>query len=101
VIDLVSDAAGIGRVSHALHRGGRLISAVYATDPAKAAERGIRAMNVILQPTAELMQEVAHLVDDIGITVPALHTYPLAQAVEALDHMEHQHVRGKTVLTMR
>jgi transcriptional regulator with XRE-family HTH domain len=29
------------------------------------------------------------------------HTYPLVQAVEALDHLEHQHVRGKTVLAIR
>lgn len=101
VIDVVSDAAGIGRVSHALRPGGRLISAVYAADPAKAAERGIRAINVILQPTAALLREVAHLVDDIGITVPVEHTYPLVRAVEALDHIEHQHVRGKTVLTIR
>jgi NADPH:quinone reductase-like Zn-dependent oxidoreductase len=84
-----------------LRPGGRLISAVYTADPAKAAERGICAINVVLQPTAELLGEVAHLVDDTGITVPALHTYPLVQAVEALDHVEHQHVRGKSVLTIR
>jgi NADPH:quinone reductase-like Zn-dependent oxidoreductase len=101
VIDLVSDAAAIGRVSQALRPGGWLISAVYAADRAKAAERGIRAINVILQPTAALLREVAQLVDDRGITVPVEHTYPLVQAVEALDHLEHQHVRGKTVLTIR
>lgn len=101
VIDVVSDAAGIGRVSQALRPGGRLISAVYAADPAQAAEHGIRAINVILQPSADLLREVAHLVDDSGLTVPVEHTYPLVRAVEALDHIEHQHVRGKTVLTIR
>ena len=101
VIDVVSDAAAIERISHVLRPGGRLISAVYAADPAKAAERGIRAINVILQPTADLLREVAHLVDDSGLTVPVEHTYPLVQAVEALDHIEHQHVRGKMVLTIR
>lgn len=101
VIDLVSDAAGIERVSQALRPGGRLISAVYAADPVTTAERGIRAINVILQPTAQLLREVVRLVDDIGITVPVERTYPLAQAAEALDHLERQHVRGKTVLTIR
>lgn len=92
--------AAIERVSQALRPGGRLISAIYAADPARAAERGLRAINVVLQPNAQLLREVAHLVDDRGLTVPVEHTYPLEQAVEALDHIEHQHVRGKTVLTI-
>jgi NADPH:quinone reductase-like Zn-dependent oxidoreductase len=101
VIDVVSDAAGVERVSQALRPGGVLISAVYAADPARAVARGIRAINVILQPTAALLREVVHLVDDLGITVPVERTYPLTRADEALDHIEHQHVRGKTVLTIR
>jgi NADPH:quinone reductase-like Zn-dependent oxidoreductase len=97
VIDVVSDPASLEQISRVLGPGGRLVSTVYAADPAKMAERGIQATNAILQPNADLLRRIAQVVDAGQLKV----TYPLEQAVEALEHLEHQHVRGKLVLTLR
>jgi NADPH:quinone reductase-like Zn-dependent oxidoreductase len=101
VIDVVSDPASLEQISWVLGPGGRLVSTVYAADPAKMAERGIQATNAILQPNADLLRRIAQVVDAGQLKVLIDRTYPLVQAVEALDHLEHQHVRGKTVLTIR
>lgn len=69
--------------------------------PEMMAKRGIQATNVILQPSADLLRRVAQVVDAGQLKVPIDRTYPLEQAVEALEHSEHGHVRGKLVVTMR
>jgi len=49
-------------------------------------------------PEAELLGRITRFVDAGQLKVVIDHIYPLEQAVEALDQVEHGHVRGKVVL---
>ena len=62
------------------------------------AEQGINAALLSWQPSAELLGRVTRLVDAGQLKVVIDHIYPLEQAVEALEQVEHGHVRGKVVL---
>ncbi len=101
VIDVVSDPASFEQISQVPRPGGRLVSTFYEADPTKMDERGIQAANAILRPNADLLRQVAQAVDAGQLKEPIDRTYSLEQAVEAVEALEHGHVRGKGVLTMR
>ena len=100
VMDVVSGSAAIGHVAQALRRGGRLLSTVYAVDPAQFAERGITAVNVVRPQGAEMLRRLSRMVDAGELRVPVQETLSLEDAARAQEMLQHGHVRGKLVLTV-
>jgi NADPH:quinone reductase-like Zn-dependent oxidoreductase len=80
------------------------------TYPHEEQERRLRQRRIVLilqvssisliRPTAQLLRQVAQLVDADDLRVPSERAYPLEQAVEALRKSEYGHVRGKIVLAI-
>src|SRR5947209_3660543 len=100
VLDVVSGSAAIGHVAQALRTGGRLLSTVYAVDPAQFAERGITAVNVVRPPGAEMLRRLSRMVEAGELQVPVQETLSLEEAARAQEMLQHGHVRGKLVLTV-
>jgi hypothetical protein len=101
LIDVVRSRADLEHISQLLRPGGHLANTVHAADPARLAERGIKATNIsLIRPTARLLRLVAQLVDADDLRVPIERAYPLEQAVEALRESEYGHVHGKIVLAI-
>jgi NADPH:quinone reductase-like Zn-dependent oxidoreductase len=88
----------VEHISQVLRAGGRLISTVQSAQASRLAERGINAATLSWQPSAALLERIARLVDAEQLTVVIDRIYPLEEAVEALEQVEHEHVRGKVVL---
>ncbi len=100
VLDVVSGAAAIGHVAQALRPGGRLLSTVYAVDPAQFAERGITAVNVVRPQGAAVLRRLSRMVETGELQVPVQATLSLEEAARAQEMLQHGHVRGKLVLTV-
>ncbi len=98
VIDLVSDREALSRIAGLLRQGGRLASSVYAVDMEELAERGIEATNIGIQPDAWRLEELRRMVDGGELSVRLEHTFPLEDALAALEESRTRHVRGKIVL---
>ncbi len=66
----------------------------------RLAEQGINATLLSWQPSAELLGRITRYVEAGQVKVVIDHIYPLEQAVEALEQVEHGRVRGKVVLSI-
>jgi NADPH:quinone reductase len=87
------------RISQVLVRpGGKLLSTIESAEAPTLAAQGIAASTFSLMPSAELLGRIERFVDDGQLKVAEVRTYPLEQAAEALEQVEHGHVRGKVVL---
>jgi NADPH:quinone reductase-like Zn-dependent oxidoreductase len=82
-----------------LKSGGTLISTVQNPDPAKAAEKQLKAERYIAMPNGEDLAEIGALIDAGKVKVVVAKTFPLAQAADAHRFLENGHPRGKVVLT--
>jgi NADPH:quinone reductase-like Zn-dependent oxidoreductase len=77
---------------------GRLLSTIDSAEAPTLTARGIAASTFSLMPSAELLGRIAAFVDAGQLKVAEVRTYPLEQGAEALQQVEHGHVRGKVVL---
>ncbi len=100
VLDVVSKPAALAHNAQALRPGGRLLSTVYAIDPAQPAERGIIAVNIVRPQGAEVLDRLNRMVEAGSLWVPVQETLPLEEAARAQELQQHGHVRGKLVLTV-
>jgi NADPH:quinone reductase-like Zn-dependent oxidoreductase len=98
IVDVVSDAEVLSSVAELVKEGGRIASSVYAADVENLAERGIKATNIAMQPSAQRLVELSRMVDTEEISVRLERTFPLENAREALEESRSGHVRGKIVL---
>ena len=105
-VDLVLDLIG-GDVAlrslDVLSPDGRLIclpSAAAADAMAAAAERGLRATGMLVEPDGDGLEELARLVDDRRLRVLVSETFPLERAALAHRAGELGHTTGKLVLTI-
>ena len=101
-VDLVFDLIGgdtQARSFAVLKPGGTLISTVQNPDPAKAAEKQLKAERYIAMPNGEDLAEIGALIDAGKVKVVVAKTFPLAQAADAHRFLENDHPRGKVVLT--
>ena len=105
-VDLVYDLIGgdvAKRSLDVLHPDGRLIclpSASAAEAMAAAADRGLRATGMLVEPDGDGLEELAHLVDDRRLRVLVAETFPLERASHAHRAGELGHTTGKLVLTV-
>jgi NADPH:quinone reductase-like Zn-dependent oxidoreductase len=74
-----------------------------ATPPADADARRYQARGVyfIVEPDATALAELARLADAGSLRPSVGRVFPLADAAGAFDALEHQHLRGKIVLSAR
>lgn len=81
-----------------LKKDGILVSILGQPSPDKAAQRGVRAAGVFVEPNQAQLGEIAKLVDS-GKLRPIIETVlPLAQAARAHEMNQTLHTRGKIVL---
>jgi NADPH:quinone reductase-like Zn-dependent oxidoreductase len=105
-VDLVLDLIGgdvATRSLDILHPEGRLIclpSAAAAEALAAAAERGLRATAMLVEPDGNGLDALARLVDDRRLRVLVAETFPLERASHAHRAGELGHTTGKLVLTV-
>jgi NADPH:quinone reductase-like Zn-dependent oxidoreductase len=77
---------------------GRLLSTIESAEAPLLAARGVSASTLSWWPSAELLGRIARLVEAGQLKIAEVRTYPLEQATDALEQLEHGHVRGKVVL---
>lgn len=99
VLDLVAGETQ-ERSWSVLKDGGRIISTLQPPSPQEALKHHARAENYLAQPRQEQLVQIAELIDHGRVRVVIDRTLPLADARSAHDHLEHDHVRGKIVLTV-
>jgi NADPH:quinone reductase-like Zn-dependent oxidoreductase len=105
-VDLVYDLIGgdVARRSlDVLQPDGRLIclpSAAAAEAMAAAAERGLRATGMLVEPDGDGLEELAGLVDQRRLRVLVAETFPLERASHAHRAGELGRTTGKLVLTV-
>jgi NADPH:quinone reductase-like Zn-dependent oxidoreductase len=105
-VDIVLDLIGgevAARSLDILHPEGRLIclpSAAAADALAAAAERGLRATAMLVEPDGNGLDALAGLVDDRRLRVLVAETFPLERASHAHRAGELGHTTGKLVLTV-
>jgi len=99
VFDLV-DGETRERSWRLLKKGGVLVSTL--TDPSRqmAAQHGVRALRYTVEANAEELEEILSLVASGRVKSHVQKTYPLEEAAEALNCVEHGGSVGKIVLTM-
>ena len=105
-VDLVLDLIG-GEVAvrslDVLRPEGRLVclpSAAAVDAVAAAAEGGIRATGMLVEPDGDGLEELARLVDERRLRVLVAETFPLERAALAHRAGEMGHTSGKLVLTV-
>ena len=105
-VDLVLDLIGgevAARSLDVLHPEGRLIclpSAAAADALAAAAERGLRATAMLVEPDGDGLEELARLVDERRLRVLVAETFPLERASHAHRAGELGRTAGKLVMTV-
>lgn len=104
-VDLVLDLIG-GKTQErsiaVLGDGGRLVSTLALDDAArrKAAEAGVGIKQFMAEPKTAQLGEIGRLIDAGEVTVEVDRVHSLDEASEALDELEHEHIRGKIVLAV-
>jgi NADPH2:quinone reductase len=102
-VDVVLDAVGGDTQSRSLEvlkERGILVSIVGEPDADKAAERGVRARWMFVEPDGEQLAILAREIDRGRLRVHVGSMFPLADAARAHEESRAGHVRGKLVLTL-
>ncbi|WIX83396.1 NADP-dependent oxidoreductase [Amycolatopsis carbonis] len=97
-VDAFIDTYGDGYVELALRLGvytGRIDTVI---DFAAAQKYNVKTDGNMAAATAEVMRDLAALVDKGLLEVPVAATYPLARVQDAYRELEQRHTRGKIVL---
>ena len=81
-----------------LEKGGKLVSIVGRPSVEIAAKFGVTGHFVFVQPNAEQLRAIAHLIDEGKIQILVDKVYPLSQAREAQEYSQSGRARGKIVL---
>ncbi len=98
IIDTGSDAAGLARLSEAVHKGGTVTSMKGAAAIDDLAKRGIRGVNVGTQVTRERLDHLAKLAADGKLKAPHIQTFPLEKAGDAFHLIVQDTHLGKLVV---
>jgi NADPH:quinone reductase-like Zn-dependent oxidoreductase len=102
-VDIVLDTLGGDtreRSWGVLKPGGMLVATLPPPPQETAAQRGVRAAMVMIQPKAELLTEIATLLDSGQVKTFVDKVLPLAEVRQAHELSQTGHVRGKIVLQM-
>ncbi len=105
-IDVVADMHGdrdlVAGLTRLVRPGGHVASAVGAAeaDADALSRRGIGATNVQGRVSTAALETLAGMLHRGELAAPELHSYPLGDAVQALEAVGSGHTRGKIVVVM-
>ena len=99
-VDAFIDTIGGGYVELALELGVAPDRIDTIADFSAPARYGVKAEGNAAGASAQTMAELAALIDQGALEVPIAATYPLDQVRDAYAELEHNHTRGKIVLTL-
>jgi len=97
-VDAFIDTFGGGYVELALELGVEPRRIDTITDFAAAHRYGVKTEGSAAAASAEVLAELARLIDAGELEVPIARTYPLEQVRDAYTELERRHTRGKIVL---
>jgi NADPH:quinone reductase-like Zn-dependent oxidoreductase len=99
LVDLLGGRASLERLLGVVRAGGR--AACVSRPPEEVlAARGISAEVIMAEASTDRLGRVARLLDEGALRLPAIRTFPLERAADALRESERGHVRGKLVVTV-
>jgi NADPH:quinone reductase-like Zn-dependent oxidoreductase len=97
-VDAFIDAFGGGYVELAIELGVARDRIDTIADFAAVEKYGVKAEGNASAGTAEVLAELAALVDKGALEIPVAEVYPLAEVRDAYRELERRHTRGKIVL---
>jgi len=97
--DAFIDTFGQGHVELALALGVRPERIETIIDFQAAQKHGVKSEGSAAAANAQVLSELARLVEEGELEVPIAHVYPLEQVRDAYRELERRHTRGKIVLT--
>jgi NADPH:quinone reductase len=100
VADMHGDAEQLSRLAANVSSGGRVASVVGAADVEALGARGIEGTNVQGRVSAESLEILFGMLEAGELVPPAIRTYSLGDAGEALAAVGSTHVRGKIVVAL-
>ena len=98
-VDAFIDTFGDGYVELALALGIQPQRIDTIIDFQAAQEHGVKAEGSMVASNAQVLTELAGLIDAGKLEVPIARVYPLEQVQDAFRELEQRHTRGKIVLT--
>jgi len=102
-VDLVFDLVGGATRERSwplLHPGGTLVSTLGQPDAGQAARYKVRAVGYMTEADGGQLGQIASLIDAGAVHPIVSKVFALAEAAAAQRHLEHDHPRGKIVLTV-
>ena len=100
LIDVVSGPADFAALASLVRRGGTAVTTVYVADEETLRVAGVTGINFALQPSSELVAQVAEAVADGRIAAPPITRISLEEAPALLDPASGRHTSRKTVITL-
>lgn len=100
-VDVPLDAVGrdtLKRTYGVMKKGGIIVSIVNEPDNAELEARGIRGVTLRAAPQANVLEELARLIDAGKLRPAVSQTFPLAEFGKGLDRIATRHTRGKIIL---
>ncbi len=97
VLDMVGDET-LKRSYGVVKRGGIIVSIADDVDQAALDAHGIRGVVFRSTPSANVLEELAGLIDAKKITPVLSQTFPMADVAKAQEQIATRHTRGKIVL---
>lgn len=102
--DVVVDTAGgqaMSRCWRVLRPGGIMVGVASAPSQVDAQRHQARAAYFIVEPDRAMLSELGKLADSGRLRTTIGRVFPLTDGAAALDALEHQHIQGKVVLSVR
>jgi NADPH:quinone reductase-like Zn-dependent oxidoreductase len=103
-VDVVVDTVGgeaMSRCWQALRPGGIMVGVASAPSEADAQRHRARAVYFIVEPDRAALSELGKLAASGRLHTAVGRVFPLTGAAAAFDALEHQHIQGKVVLSVR
>jgi NADPH:quinone reductase-like Zn-dependent oxidoreductase len=97
VIDLSGNKDVVSSLLDQVRAGGVAVSAAGGVDDSMLEARGLKGGSVN-RAGLDRLSELTRLLEEKQLVLPALRTYPLEQAADALAEQAGRHVKGKLVL---
>ncbi|MFZ0892813.1 MAG: NADP-dependent oxidoreductase [Thermoplasmata archaeon] len=98
-LDLMNSAAGFAQTATLVQAGGRIGSTIGAASGA-AVPPGVRAININLEPSVALLDQLTKEIIDGGVKVPVERTIALEEAPGVLAEIRSGRAAGKTVILL-
>ncbi|MFZ1023889.1 MAG: NADP-dependent oxidoreductase [Thermoplasmata archaeon] len=96
-LDLMNDSTGFGQTAALVRPGGRAGSTIGAASGGSAPP-GVRALNINLEPSVVLLNQLTKEMIDRGLKVPVERTIALEEAPGVLAEIRSGRATGKTVI---